>query len=139
MTEWKVTLKLNSNVLKQTAGKALTAYAKELDPILDRQFSDEKWDWWINPRTGQYNETQRRNGQRVTSPRDIIDTGTLLQSKMFRASPNKRRWIWDTPYAYLVKNGYETSRGSIVPGRDWIKAALKELPFSDFIQNYFRR
>ncbi len=131
MAELKVTAKLKSNVLNQVAGRALSAYAKELDPVLDRQFTDDKWGW---PRV-----TRRRSGEIAGSPRNVIDSGDLLGSKTFTASPNKRRWVWDTPYASLVKNGYITSTGASVPARDWIKAALKELPFPNFIANYLKR
>ena len=130
---WKVTIKLDNAALGKLANKALDAYAKELDPILDRQFTDEKWNW---PRT-----TRRRNGTIAQTTRDIIDTGALRDSKIGptkghgNAYVGTRRWVWDSPYAEAVKNG--TGSGHLP--RDWVKAALNELPFEAYIARYLKK
>ena len=131
--EWKVTKKLDNAALGKQVNKALDAYAKALDPVLDKQFTDEKWNW---PR-----RTLRRNGRWAETTRDIVDTGELMRSKIGpikgqgNAYIGTRRWIWNSPYAEAVKNGTGTGH---VP-RDWIKAALKELPFEAFVARFLKR
>jgi len=65
------------------------------DKDFDQQMASEKW-----PLTeGWPNTTRRRNGEVVSSPRDIIDTGALLQSKRRDPTPmhlpaNSRTGDW---------------------------------------------
>ena len=133
----KVTIKIDNSALKKQANTALDAYAKALDPVLDKQFTESQWAW---PRV-----TSRRNGEVVGSPRTIVDSGELLNSKIGptkgqgNAYVGTRRWVWDSPYASLVKNGFVTSTGASVPARDWIKAAMKELPFSAYVARYLKK
>ena len=131
----KVNVDINMAVINRKAQKALDDYANALDPILDQQFRDEKWKWWTNT------PTRRRNGTPAGNPRDIIDTGTLLNSKQgpTKKAPNKRLWVWNTPYAKYVKDGFMTTRGNIIPGRDWAKEAMRELPFAGFIARALRK
>jgi hypothetical protein len=129
----KITVVINESALANKANKALDAYAKELDVILDRQFTDEKWNW---PRT-----TRRRNGTIAQTSRDIIDTGALRDSKIGplkgpgNAYGGERRWIWNIHYAEAVKNG--TGSGHVP--RDWVTAALDELPLRAYIARYLKR
>jgi len=129
----KFKFKLDNEALGKQANKALDAYAKELDVILDRQFTDEKWNW---PRT-----TRRRNGTIAQTTRDIIDTGALRDSKIGptkgqgNAYSGSRKWIWDIYYAEAVLNGTGTGH---VP-RNWVKAALQELPFEAYIARFLKK
>jgi hypothetical protein len=147
----KVTRQINTGVLNKQAGKILSDYAAKLDPILDEQFKAKKWEWTDRI-------TIRRNGALAGNPRDIIDTGELLASKegpksgrplartttsysvdtgmknrgtttKTRDSGVRRYWIWNSPYADAVKNG----TGSGHKPRDWVEAALRELPFKPFV------
>lgn len=141
--EAKVTKNIKVKLITIALQQALDAYAEKLDPILDAQFTDPKWGWTDR-------QTRRRNGQVVGSPRDIVDTGELLASKQGPktgkppasstrdvagnaintdgTSDMRRYWVWDSPYASAVKNG----TSSTMP-RDWIKAALAELPFKEYV------
>ena len=131
----KVRIQIDTQVMTKKLSKAMSSYSKELDQKLDHQFFNSKWEW---PRL-----TRRRNGQIVGSPRNIIDTGELLNSKQgptpVYGGKIGRRWTWNTPYASLVKNGYISRTGEIVPARDWIRAALRELPFGEGIYKRIRR
>ena len=130
----KVKVNINTQVIESKLSKAMAAYSKEIDQNLDHQFFDSKWEW---PRL-----TRRRSGRTVGSPRDIIDTGELLNSKQGPTPIGGKigyRWTWNTPYASLVKNGYISRTGEIVPARDWIKAALRELPFAEGIFKRIRK
>ena len=131
----KVRIQIDTRVITKELSKAMKSYSKELDQNLDRQFSDSKWQW--------PGLTRRRSGQLAGSPRDIIDTGELLDSKQgptpVYGGRIGRRWTWNTPYASMVKNGFVSSTGAIYPARDWIMAALRELPFRQGINRRLRR
>ena len=131
----KVRIQIDTQIITKELSKAMRSYTKELDQKLDHQFFESKWEW---PRL-----TRRRSGQLVGSPRNIIDTGELLNSKQgptpVGGGKIGRRWFWNTPYASLVKNGYISSRGEVVPARDWILAALRELPFGENIYKRLKK
>jgi hypothetical protein len=65
------------------------------------------------------NLTRRSSGEVVGSPRDIVDTATLLQSQSIVANRFSARLHWSADYAYLVHEG--TSR---LPGRPWTRYAI---------------
>ena len=122
----------NSTQLKLRVPQILTKYGKVMDEQLKAEIRSPQFDW---PR-----ETRRRNRQVVGSPRDIVDLGNLLRSqKRDRPSATQLRFIWDAPYSPLVFNGYTTNRGTVVPGRDWIKPALKAVPLEQFFAREWRR
>lgn len=110
--------------------------------VMDRQLKEEikavQYDW---PR-----ETRRRNGTVVGSPRDIVDTGRFLRSQR-REYPDATtlRFTWDAKsdagfmYAGVILTGYTTSRGTPVPGRNWIKPALDKYPLNEFFIREWRR
>lgn len=100
----------------------------------------------------QYNwpvATQRKNGRLVPAgKRDIIDTGTLLNSattpQVFRGANSALLQIaWTAPYAYeVLKGGYVVgnSQGNYVaPERNWIAKTYAQLapggerPFLPFL------
>ena len=135
----KFKFKINRVKIGNRAEEALDAYAKKLDVILDRQFTDEKWNW---PR-----RTLRRSGIWAETTRDIIDTGALKDSKIgpsknklgygWSAASNfaRRYWVWNSPYAQAVL--YGTAAGHLP--RNWIGAALDELPFKAYIARFLRQ
>ena len=129
----KIKTKINRVKIGNRAQEALDAYAKELDVILDRQFTDEKWNW---PR-----RTLRRNGKWAETTRDIIDTGALKNSKIgptkggFGANYASRKWIWDIHYAQAVL--YGTGSGHVP--RNWVKASLDELPLRAYVARFLRK
>ena len=139
----KVKIQVDTQVVTKELSKAMRSYSKELDQKLDHQFFNSTWEWAVDFATGSYRETRRRNGQTVTSPRNIIDTGELLNSKQgpkpIGGGRIGRRWVWTAPYARYVKDGYMTTKGNIVPPRDWIRAALRELPFGPSIYQRLRK
>ena len=121
----------NGNQLKLRVPQILTAYGQ----VLDRQLKDEiktaQFSW---PR-----QTKRRNGSTASSPRDIVDTGAFLRSqRRDRPSATQLRFTWSTPYADLILTGYTTSKGTVVPGRNWIKPALDHEPLEPFFAQQWR-
>jgi len=137
----KASLKLtgwNANQLKLRVPQILTSYGKVLGDQLKEEIKTTQFTW---PRA-----TKRRNGQTVTSPRDIVDLGGLLRSqRRDRPSATELRFTWGAKsksgftYAPLVLTGYTTNRGTVVPGRNWIKPALEKQPLEQFFAEQWRR
>lgn len=91
------------------------------DTNFDQQMADEKWQW-TNKRT------RRKNGQVVGTPRDIIDTGMLLQSKQrIPVSNSVTDFIWDDEKAELVHDGATLKNGTRYPARPWTEPVLQEI------------
>lgn len=115
----------------------LRQYDAVIFPAFKTEMSTAQFPW---PRT-----TVRRNGQAVGSPRDIVDLGRLRASQQrftLGAAGLSLGYRWggpQAPYAPLVLTGYVTSRGSVVPGRDWILPALNRHPLDVFFAQQWRR
>jgi hypothetical protein len=94
------------------------------DKDFDQQMASGKWplaeDW--------PNVTRRKNGEVVGSPRDIIDTGALLQSK--RRDPinsSITEFIWEDDSAEGVHDGMMTKAGKRLPARPWTEPTLDSI------------
>lgn len=128
----------NSTQLKLRIPVILTAYGKVLDQQLKEEIKTSQFDW---PR-----ETKRRNRSVVSSPRDIVDLGGFLRSqRRDRPSATELRFTWDAKseggfaYVPLILTGYTTKRGTVVPGRNWIKPALEAKPLDAFFAAEWRK
>lgn len=123
----------SANQLKLRVPQILGKYQTVLDQQLKAEIQSPQFSW---PR-----ETKRRNGATVSSPRDIVDLGGFLRSQ--RRSFDGRTTItfsWDVPYANLILQGYITKRkGTLVPGRNWIKPALENAPLDAFFAEQWRK
>ena len=120
------------SAMKRAAGIALF----KLVPILDRQFTEEiqtvQWGW---PGT-----TKRKNGQTVSTPRDIIDTGDLMRSQKNQKINNFTwRWTWDVNYSKVVHNGAVFKTGLNYPARPWTKTAERAVKPNEFLNDIIRR
>lgn len=88
--------------------------------------------------------TRRKNGETVGSPRDIVDTGRLLNSQ---TAPDIKNGVlkirWTAPYSKaILEGGYivGTVRNNYVAkARDWITPALRERPFKPFVIRQWRQ
>lgn len=128
----------NANQLKLRVPTILTNYGKVLGDQLKEEIQLPQFSW---PRS-----TKRRNGQTVSSPRDIVDLGGLLRSqRRDRPSATQLRFTWEPKskdgfmYAGLILTGYTTSKGTLVPGRNWIKPAFDKQPLDRFFAEQWRR
>lgn len=122
----------NSAQLRNRIPAILTAYDKVLFPQFKAELERDQFSW---PR-----ETRRRNRTVVSSPRNIVDLGDLRRSQeRIRTSATQLTYRWNAPYSALVLTGYETSRGTIVPGRNWIKPALDAIPLDAFFAQQWAR
>lgn len=111
------------NELRQLRGINVRTFERAMDwadADFDQQMASEKWDW--------PNKTRRKNGQIVGSPRDIIDTGALLQSKRREQVSNSVvEFIWDDEVAEGVHDGMVTKSNKRLPARPWTEPTLDEI------------
>lgn len=118
ITEW------NEEALTAKGRKIAKDYAAALSAQFQKEIRDAKWDW---PGT-----TQRRNGDTVGSPRDIVDTGAFAASQRYRTRQLKSGvrfdYSWFVDYAGYIRQG----TGANYPGRDWISSGVQALPFDRF-------
>ena len=128
----------NANQLKLRVPQILGKYQTVLDQQLKTEIQSPQFNW---PR-----QTKRKNNSTVSSPRDIVDLGGFLRSQ--RRSFDGRTTItftWDAKsksgfaYAPLILTGYTTSKGTLVPGRNWIKPALENAPLDAFFAEQWRK
>lgn len=140
MTQIRATAKLTGfspQFISARVPIILRQYDAVIFPVFKTEISTAQFPW---PRT-----TVRRNGQVVGSPRDIVDLGRLRASQQrftLGAAGLSLGYRWggpQAPYAPLVLTGYVTSRGSVVPGRDWILPALNRHPLDAFFAQQWRR
>lgn len=136
-TQFKLT-GWNAPQLKMRVPVILTAYGSVLDQQLKAEIQTARYSW---PRS-----TKRRNGSTAGSPRDIVDLGGFLRSqRRDRPSATQLRFTWDAKsskgfsYAPLILTGYTTNKGTVVPGRNWIKPALKAAPLDSFFATEWKR
>ena len=84
---------------------------KELNTHYETMFDESVWGW---PQA-----TERRNGQTVDSPRNLVDKGDLRDSQ--RREPVDRitiQFTWSVPYAAAVFLGATLKNGFIYPARN---------------------
>jgi hypothetical protein len=93
------------------------------DADFDAQMTIAQWDW-----KGPNGQTRRRNGQVVTEPRSIVDTGGLMASKQ-RTQVNKSTvdFVWTADYAEEVHDGGTTKGGGVNPARPWTEPTLASI------------
>ena len=67
--------------------------------------------------------TYRKSGEIVNSPRDIVDTGELVNSLIQLKTAGARTYIYLAAHALDVHQGYTTEYGNTKPGRPWTEIA----------------
>jgi hypothetical protein len=117
--------------------RILNEYGPVIGFQLQQEISKDQYDWPTRTREGGVIVTRRNNGQEVTTPRDIVDTGTLLNSQTApQVQGNTLTIRWTAPYSRTLLEDHvqKRSNGSyIAPGRDWITPALREKPLLPFL------
>lgn len=116
------------NELRQLRGINQRTFERAMDwadKDFDQQMTSEKWLW---ENKSPDNRTRRKNGEIVTSPRDIVDTGALLQSKRRQQiGKSITEFIWEDEVAELVHDGGKAKGGGAYPARPWTQPTLEDI------------
>lgn len=122
----------SADPIRQRVARVLQLYRPVLADQLKQEISTAQFAW---PRA-----TRRRNGQTVTTPRNIIDTGAFLASQAdYQPDPQRLVYQWGgnggpVTYAGIILRGKTN-----YPARDWITPAFRERPLRPFfIANWNR-
>jgi hypothetical protein len=131
-------------LMRRVPRRILEDYGDVLGPQLQDEIQKEQFKW--------PNETRRRNGRLVSSPRDIVDTSEFLNSQTAPQVSEEGATVtmrigWTAPYAADIFNGvvgddFVNYAGTLqttdpAKARDWIKPALDAQPFDRyFIQRW---
>lgn len=127
-TDKKVATKMKKAIVKGVQ-RGMARVETSLSKALDDALMGSTWEW-----TGK--ATVRQNGQTVGSPRNIIDTGFLRNSKSLKVSYLQTKTTvevkYNAPYANLVHfggmirpYGKEGRQLVALPPRPWITAVLE--------------
>jgi len=108
-------------------------YCTEVFPKFQESIVQQRYQW---PQI-----TIRQNGQVVTSPRNIVDTGAFkLSQERTVVNATTCLFTWNVPYSSLILTGYTTSTGKRFPARDWIRPVLlQEFPMQRFFEAEWKR
>lgn len=90
---------------------------------------------WEHPR-----DTVRSNGQKVGSPRDIVDSGKLRDSQQppkFSQGGTTASIEWTAEYALYVHEGVTYQNGTSTPPKRWTESALAMVNDNGDIQDAF--
>ncbi len=107
------------NKIKSAIAASFDATVEAQSQAFDEAITAEEYPW---PR-----ETRRRNRDIVGSPRDIVDTGKLLDSKVVARSStaNAAEFTWETDYAIVVHEGATLQSGEELPARRWTEVGVE--------------
>jgi hypothetical protein len=125
---------LQKQLRKNVFEPALTETVAEFEQAL-REAIESAVYFWDRP-------TVRSDGSRVSSPRDIVDTGALRDSQQANQTSAVRWQIaWTVAYAaFVYLGGVRRSDGTVTPGRDWVGEALTNFsPVESFASSCRKR
>ncbi|GAA5513644.1 hypothetical protein Dcar01_02388 [Deinococcus carri] len=105
--------------------QGLTGVAQEFAQACDDAFEDPLWAW--------PNTTRRANGETVGSPRNLVDTGELRDSRQDpEVAGNTARLTWEVDHAAATFLGAVfTDRSASLPARNLPLFVAREFNFAD--------
>ena len=124
--------------LRKAAEAAMKTTAAELDGRFDDAISSAVWPWPRSSKRGVGGSTVgerakqwANKGFNTGTPRSIVDSGELKQSKVFNVTGLKAEWAWTANYAAAVHEGAritpwgDPKNGTVtLPARPWTDAVL---------------
>ena len=142
MTRIRATVTWDLAKLEKRVDQILENYGPLISFQLQEEISKDQFVYTNDE--GREVVTRRKNRQVVGSPRDIVDTGQLLNSQ---TNPDVGGGVlmiqWRAPYSLAVlRGGYtvESQRGNYTAKpRDWITPALREQPFKPYVLRQWRQ
>lgn len=80
--------------------------------------------------------TDRKYRSRAYSPRDIVDSGDFLRSRMLLNYRDQVDHLWTSDYAMTILVGRRRNDGTYMPGRDWLLATLIRFDVAKAMERY---
>ena len=115
-------VRLDKDRIITAAQRAFADTVTDLDRQFKAEISAPKWGW--------PGSTKRKNGQVVSSPRDIVDEGDLLASQQVNIAVFAAEWEWAVQYSAIVHQG----NGTNVPARPWTETALQSKNWAQHLE-----
>lgn len=122
MSKAKIDFNKINNAIRRATDQTIDA----LSDAYDDAMTDEVWAW--------DGITHRRNGEVVGSPRNILDTEELINSKVIVRSGNNARIEWTADHATIVHDGATLRNGTELAARPWTKLAAQRFNASEFMK-----
>jgi hypothetical protein len=124
---------LNWELLEQAINRAFDKLVARFEELQVEQLEAVKWEW--------FRATTRKSGQVVTTPRDIVDTGSLRDSlDVTPIDNNEVKYQYGESYAGLVHQGYDgvgkTGSPESYPARPWVVGAYEENDLLEIFKEY---
>lgn len=114
--KFQVNVTFDQGLSKRFDDAAKQAF-KEAAAVLDGRFQDaisgSYWPWPFPASNGK------------GSPRSIVDTGALKQSRAYSFKGTRAEWKWTASYAAAVHEGARLWNGATLPARPWTTAVLE--------------
>jgi hypothetical protein len=132
MANIRIKVKLDEQAIAKLNEKLTQAFQETVEVYAEQckaEIQDPKWEW---PR-----QTKRSNGEVVGSPRDILDTGELLESQqdpIFSEDGNAATIVWTADHAGVVHEGEAGTDRTIKPARPWTETAAEAVDFEQVFQ-----
>ena len=131
----KTKVNFKDGLIRKKAEQAFENYVGQISNQFQKEIEAVQWDWTPGV------TTRRRNGEPVTRPRDIVDTGQLRDSQtapVIRKTTNgpEATITWTAPYASIVLGEDIEGKGfngANYPARNWIRSAVQKLPLYEFM------
>lgn len=116
-----MTININRKPLDMAIAKSFNKLLNHFEDELNAQLEADKWQWAPGV------VTNRVNGETVSSPRNIIDTGELKRSLVIeKKSDRSADFTYTQEYSALVHEGARLNSGQTYPPRPWVEQAYKE-------------
>lgn len=117
--------KLDSHI-QQTFHRTADRFGKALNDAMEAKVYE--WD----------TITFRKSGEIAGSPRDIVDTGYLRDSRYDISKVNQRDYVYSADYARDVLEGYVDTWGNSKPGRNWVATAVESENWAEVYREEWR-
>lgn len=112
-----MTLRLNSARIVAKAAAALELTCQQADAANTQAITASVYPW--------IGTTRRKNGEIVTSPRDIVDLGQLRDAQiLMRVDRQTFRLSWGVGHALAVHEGQTLRSGKHTLPRRWTRVAI---------------
>jgi hypothetical protein len=123
--------KIDFNKINNAINRSVHETVDALSDAYDDAMTDKVWAW--------DGITHRKNGEVVGSPRNILDTEELINSKIIVRSGNNAKIEWTADHSTIVHDGATLRNGTELAARPWTKLAAERFNASEFMQKKLNR